>query len=256
MWWFSPHSASITLNTINLQTILYRVDLTTAREGIVKPCLNGLEDIQDRLLKLEKQNRWLKQLGAAALMVSASLIVMGQAPSKKTVEANEFLLRDRSNNVRARLSIHEPLDIPSMELFDEKGRPSVELSGGLTSTGRSEGVQGGGMILYDSQGHERGSFLVSDTAAYLRLSDVKGSLKTAVSEQAMIVEDGAFIARSQGKDMSAIIGGGIKVSDGQGFEATLGTTDLVTPRTGESHKTSAASLVMFDKDKNVIWKAP
>jgi hypothetical protein len=31
---------------------------------------------------------------------------------------------------------------------------------------------------------------------------------------------------------------------------------MVTPRTGETHKTSAASLVLFDKDKNVIWKAP
>jgi hypothetical protein len=46
------------------------------------------------------------------------------------------------------------------------------------------------------------------------------------------------------------------ISDDQGFAATLGVKDLVTPRTGETHKTSAASLVMFDKAKNVIWKAP
>jgi hypothetical protein len=48
----------------------------------------------------------------------------------------------------------------------------------------------------------------------------------------------------------------VYVEDADGFAATLGVTDLVTPRTGETHKTSAASLVLFNKDKNVIWKAP
>ncbi len=44
--------------------------------------------------------------------------------------------------------------------------------------------------------------------------------------------------------------------DEQGFQATLGRSALVTPRTGETQMRSAASLVMFDKNKNVIWKAP
>jgi hypothetical protein len=44
--------------------------------------------------------------------------------------------------------------------------------------------------------------------------------------------------------------------DEQGYEATLGRRALATPRTGETQMRSAASLVMFDKKKNVIWKAP
>lgn len=39
----------------------------------------GLEQIQGRLLEPERQNRRFKQLGAAALIVAVSLIVMGQA---------------------------------------------------------------------------------------------------------------------------------------------------------------------------------
>jgi hypothetical protein len=35
-----------------------------------------------------------------------------------------------------------------------------------------------------------------------------------------------------------------------------GGTDMQTPTTGETHKTSAASLVMSDKDGKVIWRAP
>jgi hypothetical protein len=44
--------------------------------------------------------------------------------------------------------------------------------------------------------------------------------------------------------------------DEQGYQATFGRSALVTPRTGETQMRSAASLVMFDKNKNVIWKAP
>ena len=51
--------------------------------------------------------------------------------------------------------------------------------------------------------------------------------------------------------------GHVELSDDDGYEAALGVEkNLVTPRTGETHKTSAASLLLFDRDKNVIWKAP
>jgi len=65
----------------------------------------GLENLQNRLVKLERQNRRFKQLGAVVVAIAAVIVVMGQAPSKpskKTVEANEFILRDDSGNVRVR----------------------------------------------------------------------------------------------------------------------------------------------------------
>lgn len=48
----------------------------------------------------------------------------------------------------------------------------------------------------------------------------------------------------------------LTVSDNEGFQTTVGTELLETTRTGETHKTSAASVVLFDKEKNVLWKAP
>jgi hypothetical protein len=84
---------------------------------------DGLEDIQNRLLRLEKQNRRLKQLGAGVLIASASLIVMGQIPSKKAVEANEFILRDDGGKVRVRLAVNakHAYGAPEMVFFDDKG---------------------------------------------------------------------------------------------------------------------------------------
>jgi hypothetical protein len=53
-----------------------------------------------------------------------------------------------------------------------------------------------------------------------------------------------------------MVSGPVTVSDERGFQAILGQTYLKTPHSGETHMTSAASLVLFDKDKKVIWKAP
>ncbi|MBI4464281.1 MAG: hypothetical protein HY647_06210 [Acidobacteria bacterium] len=73
-----------------------------------------LNDVLKRLEKLERQNRRLKQIGAVALVVIAALVLMGQAfPTRtvaaqsspqRTVEANEFILRDGDGKVRAMLT--------------------------------------------------------------------------------------------------------------------------------------------------------
>jgi len=54
--------------------------------------------------------------------------------------------------------------------------------------------------------------------------------------------------------VAAVLGG--KLSDSQGYQTAIGSTDLSTPRTGETHKTSAASVVLIGKDKRVLWSAP
>ncbi len=224
---------------------------------------DGISEMHARLVRLEKQNRRTKQIGAVALILVTSLLIMGQGSPKKSIEANEFILKDGSNNVRARLSVQEPLDAPEMVFFDEKGRPSLELHGGYVSQGQ-ESAKGGGVALFDSKNNERASFLVDDNGAYLRLSDVTGSATTLLRENAVLVrrgsvliEDGALVAHSEDTKATAIVAGGsIEASDEQGFLARLGTGELVTPKTGETHKTSAAALVLFDKEKNVIWRAP
>lgn len=50
----------------------------------------------------------------------------------------------------------------------------------------------------------------------------------------------------------------IQLSDPQGFSMDLGSTGLISPRTGATQQTSADSIVMFanDKERHVIWRAP
>jgi hypothetical protein len=53
-----------------------------------------------------------------------------------------------------------------------------------------------------------------------------------------------------------MVSGPVIVSDERWFQAVLGQACLQTPHRGETHVTSAASLVLFDKDRKVIWKEP
>jgi hypothetical protein len=108
----------------------------------MNPHVQSFEDMRGRLLKLEKQNRRFKQLGIAALIVPTLLLVMGQAASKKTVEANEFILKDGKGNVRVKLAMSDTAAgaAPEIVVFDEKGKTSmrVGLGGGNSAKTRGE----------------------------------------------------------------------------------------------------------------------
>lgn len=218
---------------------------------------NALEEISERLLKLEKQNRTLKRIGAAALVVAASILLMGQAASKKTVEANEFIVKDAGGHVRARLAMNQKGDAAEIALLDASGARRVTLDGGSVP----------GLTVYDAGGMERGSFVeLPQGGAFIQLWDDE----TPYQAQAMLDTAGLSLLGRRGNAMlkddglsfhvgntRAVLGPGrLSISDDAGFEASLGKSKLVTPLSGEKHETSAASLILFDKDNKVIWKAP
>ena len=167
----------------------------------------NMEVLQDRLLKLEKQNRRFKQLIVAALIVPALLLVTGQAPSKKTIEANEFILKDSAGKIRAELSVSETTKTPvaHLVLFDPNGKEKVSVDSGLPGLGP-------GILLSGDNGPN--AFLTSKFLSVSRDNNITGMT---------IAEDG------------------LVVNDSQGFQTAIGVVNLVTPRTGETHKTSVAS---------------
>ena len=60
----------------------------------MEPGTSELTTVMNRLERLEKQNRRIKQIGALALILLGSVFLMGQASPPRTVEANEFVLKD------------------------------------------------------------------------------------------------------------------------------------------------------------------
>ena len=79
--------------------------------------------IEQRLDRVERENRLLKRIGAVAVAFIAALILMGQAtPSRvaKVVEAEHFVLRDARGTARAVLNVSG--NSVNLALADHEGK--------------------------------------------------------------------------------------------------------------------------------------
>ena len=183
-----------------------------------------LRDLVERLGKLEKRNRRLERGLIAACTALAAIVLMGQAaPSPRIVEAQKFVLKDANGNVRAWLGIIG--NGSELTLGNVNAQPMISLevsndSGDL----HFYGSRRSGMNLGVNSGNPSISILDADG------------------------HGGAGI--NFGKS-----GPSLELEDGKGFSAVIGTSQIENPDR-QAQQTSAASVVLFDKDKKVIWRAP
>jgi hypothetical protein len=114
------------------------------------------------------------------------------------------------------------------------------------------------LALYDLNGKAR-TFLNGDGDITAQIVAVSDSQAHTLGLLSAVDGYGAMFSLDNGKGEQRVFlePGHLELSDDAGFKSNLGVTkNLVTVQTGESHQTSAASLLLFDKDTNVIWKAP
>jgi hypothetical protein len=65
-----------------------------------------LDDLTQRLDRLERENRWLKRMGTGVLVGATAVALMGQRGAAPVVEAQRFLINDpASGKARAALSL-------------------------------------------------------------------------------------------------------------------------------------------------------
>jgi hypothetical protein len=160
-----------------------------------------------------------------------------------------LVLRDKSGDTRGGIGAYDS-SMASVELIDVKanGRVSLEASHG-------------GRLLIRSKDRDRVS-LNSDSAgrAELELGGPKPS-----GEVRLVADDtiAAVTVGSGGSPLGAMstlfadaTQAVLQVDDPAGYRSILGSTQLTNAATGITVKRSAASLVMFDKDKQQIWQAP
>jgi hypothetical protein len=253
---------------------------------------SSLEALSTRVAKLEAQNRYLKKTGIALSILAGAVIAMGQAPTKRVITANEFVLLDESGTTRARLSM-ETKDKPALTFLRDRTTPTASIQGGdepvlvLTRPGSDEQITlmanktFYGLTLYDKTS-PRASLVVSKGLPALDLADQSGIPQTTL--EARPTGSMLFLKNPAGKESSMLwvdssnggasfdmrgstgtvhvnlgqdpVGPSLQLEDGEGFSTTLGRSDLLEPRTGRKERTPAASVVLFGKDQKVLWSAP
>lgn len=193
----------------------------------------------------------MKKIGIVAAVVVSTVIVGGQAKTNKVVEANEFRLLDGSGKVRAEITLsssdfHEP----TLLFRDADGNTDVELGASTSHAylhlGKSESVE---HISLDTSGIGQTLTLgnvLSKSDGWIMLG--AGKFTNSISMEGSA---GEFAV-----NLDETFGPKVRLADKEGYEINLGRTDLQTVGTGRKTQTPAASVVLFGKDKKVLWSAP
>lgn len=214
--------------------------------------------VVERLERLERQNRRLERAGALALACVGALVLMAQARQPRTLEAEQFVIRDQQGRVRAEMGLYDDflaksahartgsnrpgggVLFPAVKLFDDRGNSRAVLE--AYPLGQS-------LDFYDDNGNTRVELFHSDNfgSEGLQIFGPPGEAEhgRTPSEDA----EGAVLAIS---DELFKTGPLLRIWDRRGFEATLGGVDRYSPL----YPTSAASLVLVGKDGKVVWRAP
>jgi hypothetical protein len=151
---------------------------------------------------------------------------------------------------KPRVSLDTSEDKPGLNLYDAAG----ELRASLTMF---EGEPG--LDLYDAAGKIRMAVAMLDGEPGLCLHEAAGGMRAALA----MVEHGPdlvlYDATGKPRASLAVFEGdpGLVLYDAAGkTRAALGATSLETIKTGAITKRSESSLVLFDKEGKVLWKAP
>jgi hypothetical protein len=192
-----------------------------------------LMSLHARISRLERQNRRMKIAGAIAMVLAASIVVMGQAATAKVVTANEFVLKDADGKVRVQIGMgldfmHK--DGPAIVLFDARNDSRIILATSEEQAG----------IVVNSP-------LARASSQMWAASPAKGNSGLGVTGPA-----GVFRVNLNGPlDEGPLVA----IEDKEGYSTHIGRSDLVT-KTGREEKTPAASIILFNKDKKTMWSAP
>ena len=180
--------------------------------------------LSQRRDRVENENRKLKRLILGVTVIGVALLAMGQTRPKavpRIIEAEKFVLKDESGKENGWLQV--------------------------TPTGPE-------LRLTQSRSGRAASTSITPATLHLLSTGEKGGASGIMGPGGLTF----FVSEDNENKQASMNASGptITIEDKQGFQTVIGVTDLETPKTGETRKTSAASVIVFDKDKTVIWKAP
>ena len=223
--------------------------------------------IEQRLERLERQNRWMKRIGALGLAVAAAVLLSGQAKGKdlQDLKARSLTLIDANGKNRVVLA-------DSLTLIDPYGRNRVvladyglrvlDINGKTRATLFARGDGSSSLDLYDRNGKMLMALrALRDGLPSLALWDKNGKQGVALR----MLGDGSsrlLLYDTNGKKRAALRAfadgsPSLILRDKSGTaRAELGVTRTVNPRTGAETTTAENTLTMYDAKGDMIWQEP
>ena len=231
-------------------------------------------NLESRVERLERQNRWLKAGGAVALSAVLIVFLMGQAASvPDEIKAQRFTAVDEKGRTRAVLI--GTLTGSFLSLQDDKGneRVSLSVSDGVgphlifngedkTMSPRIELVSSPFMSSLHLRKGRMDAFLALDPSAGVNFSlshkILTGSATWLAADSRgtslRLTDDKGKIRVSIGVTES---GPGLSLFDNKRMErARLGVSQQVNTHTGVEYMRPENSLVLYNAEREVVWKAP
>ena len=192
--------------------------------------VNEAQDLQSRLEKLEKENRWLRRLETATvLVVGIAALLATQIHRSHIIEAEQFVLKDSNGKTQGTMVVTP--DGPSLVLYDSNQVSRLALSvfknmPGLTLHGSGKSAAVLGVV-------PSGPGLQGPESAGLMLYDLEGNPRAQLD--------------------AGMEGPRLYLEDEKGFSATVGSY-YSSEYPGQKHM--AARVILSQKDLGVIWHAP
>jgi len=215
-----------------------------------------------RVNRLERENRRMKLAGVLVLLGITAVIVMGQSePKHRIIEAEKFVVKDREGNVRVVLggwncndTLWSHLNKPS-ELSASYGLYLYEPGG---PDWRCDAFLGPNKFrLMDKNTPSSASLIIGSGYAMLSLDATDQPYE---SRRTLKTREGLakLMRRLDGIDIAAFPRQSyLRIVENDKTRAALGHPGpAMIHNKGPVEMRSASSLVLFDKDGKVVWKAP
>jgi hypothetical protein len=193
-------------------------------------CTDDFGNVLSRIGRVERQNRNLGRALASALALGVALLLMGVGTSKKTIEADEFVLRDTNGKVRIMLGSFP--DGVGLKLADTSGAVRMWV-------GMSERLGGDPVLTFADREGWYATLVGSQSGAELALN---GSGPTPGV---------GLYARKDGSRGIELFHSGGRIAVGEkitGYGKT-GAAISLAPN-------GDLSLKLMDKEDKVLFKAP
>jgi len=203
-----------------------------------------VQSLLKRVEKLEARNRRANQGFAVLALALGCLLLMGQARPPRTLEAQEFVLKDPSGNRRA--TLRNGPDGALLTLWDANGKLRIGISAAF--------------ILVDSSGRTKATLDEQSGYPSLMLYGEKMEKRIML---ATTPDGGNLLSLLGGRPgvgatlFADSTGASLQLTDHAGFQASFGRSALEAPLTGSKTTTSAAYIGLSStKEGKILWQAP